>query len=92
VNSHVRRKWENHEYVVPVAADFDFLNEARRRFHGERFDNLYAAWLAGTVWECDLRLEFSQVKPGRTVFFDTYLVRDGHSPIDERIRKRVNGV
>jgi len=23
-----------HEYVVPVTADFEFLNEARRRFHG----------------------------------------------------------
>jgi hypothetical protein len=87
----VRRKWENHEYVVPVAADFAFLNEARRCFHGERFDSLYAAWIAGTVSECDLRLEFSQVTPGRTIFFDTYLVRNGHSPIDERIRKRVNG-
>jgi hypothetical protein len=87
----VRRKWENHEYVVPVAADFEFLNEARRRFHGERFDSLYAAWTAGTVSEHDLRIEFSQVTPGRTVFFETYLVRNGHSPIDERIRNRVNG-
>jgi hypothetical protein len=84
----VRRKWENHEYVVPVAADFEFLNQARRRFHGERFDSLYAAWIAGTVSECDLRLEFSQVDPGRVPFFDTYLVRNRHSPIDERIRKR----
>jgi hypothetical protein len=87
----VRRKWENHEYIFPVAADFEFLNEARRRFHGERFDSLYTAWIAGTVSERDLRLEFSQLTPGRTVFFDSYLVRNGHSPIDERIRKRVNG-
>lgn len=84
----VRRKWENHEYVVPVAADFEFLNEARRRFHGERFDCLYASWIAGGISECQLRLEFSQLTWGRTVFFDTYLVRNGHSPIDERIRKR----
>ena len=88
---HVRRKWENHEYVVPVAADFEFLNEARRRFHGERFDSLYRAWIAGGISECQVRLEFSQLTPGPTVFFDTYLVRNGHSPIDERIRKRVNG-
>jgi hypothetical protein len=86
----VRRKWENHEYVVPVAADFEFLNEARRRFDGERFDRLYAAWIAGAISECQLRLEFSQLTWGRTVFFDTYLVRNGHSPIDERIRMRVN--
>jgi hypothetical protein len=88
---HVRRKWENHEYVVPVAADFEFLNEARRRFHGERFENLYAAWTAANISESDLRLEFSQLTPGRTVLFDTYLVGNGHSPIDERLRKRVNG-
>jgi hypothetical protein len=87
----VRRKWENHEYVVPVAADFEFLNEARRRFDGERFDRLYAAWIAGGISECQLRLEFSQLAWGRTIFFDTYLVRNGRSPIDERIRKRVNG-
>lgn len=86
----VRRKWENHEYVVPVAADFEFLNEARRRFSGERFDRLYEEWIAGSVSERDLRSEFSHRTPGRTVFFDTYLVRNGHSPIDERIRKRVN--
>jgi hypothetical protein len=87
---HVRRKWENHEYIVPVAADFEFLNEARKRFHGERFDSLYAAWIAGTVSESDLRLECSQLTPGRTISFDTYLVRNRHSPIDERIRRRVN--
>jgi len=87
----VRRKWENHEYVVPVAADFEFLNEARRRFHGERYEALYAAWMAGATSESELRLEFSQLTPARTVLFDTYLVRNGHSPIDERLRKRVNG-
>jgi hypothetical protein len=88
----VRRKWENHEYVVPVAADFQFLNEARQRFYGEPFENLYAGWVAGTVSESDLRVEFSQLTPARTIFFDTYLVRNGHSPIDERIRKHVNNL
>lgn len=87
----IRRKWERHEYVVPVAADFEFLNDARRRFHGERFEELYSAWIAGRVAERELRLEFSQLTPGRTVFFETYLVRNWRSPIDERIRKRVNG-
>jgi hypothetical protein len=88
----VRRKWENHEYVVPVAADFEFLNEARRRFAGERFDGLYSAWIREEFSERDLRLEFSQLTPERSVFFDSYLVRNGHSPLDERIQKRVRGV
>jgi hypothetical protein len=87
----VRRKWEKHEYVVPVTADFEFLNEARRRFHGERFESLYRAWLTGRIAERDLRLEFSQVTPERTIFFDTYLVRNGRSPLDETHRTGVNG-
>jgi hypothetical protein len=87
----IRRKWEKHEYVVPVTADFEFLNEARRRFHGDRFESLYAAWIAGRIAERELRLEFSQLTPEGTVFFDTYLVRNGRSPLDERIRSRVNG-
>jgi hypothetical protein len=87
----IRRKWERHEYVVPVTADFEFLNEARRRFHGERFESLYLGWLAGRIAERELRLEFSQLTPERTVFFDTYLVRNGHSPLDEKHTNRVNG-
>jgi hypothetical protein len=87
----IRRKWERHEYVVPVAADFEFLNEARRRFHGERFEGLYQVWVTGGLAETELRLAFSQLAPPRTVFFDTYLVRNGRSPLDEKIRNRVNG-
>jgi hypothetical protein len=87
----IRRKWERHEYVVPVTADFEFLNEARRRFQGERFESLYQGWFAGRIAEQDLRLEFSQTPPERTVLFDTYLVRNGHSPLDEKRRHGVKG-
>jgi hypothetical protein len=55
----IRKKWENHEYVVPVTEDFEFLNEARRRFRGDRFESLYRAWFSGELKEQDLRLEFS---------------------------------
>jgi hypothetical protein len=87
----IRRKREKHEYVVPVTADFEFLNEARRRFHGERFENLYREWTEGRVAERELRLEFSQLTPGRTIFFDTYLLRNGRSPLDDTHRTGVNG-
>jgi hypothetical protein len=80
----VRRKWDNREYVVPVTEDFEFLNDARRRFHGERFESLYQAWRAGELKERDLRGEFSQLNPDRTVFFDTYLVKGHWSPISEQ--------
>jgi hypothetical protein len=87
----IRRKWEKHEYVVPVTADFEFLNEARRRFDSHRFETLYQAWTAGRITERELRLEFKQSNPERTVFFDTYLVRNGRSPLDEKRRLGVNG-
>ena len=55
------------------------------------FENLYQAWFAGRISERELRLEFSQLTPERTVFFDTYLVRNGRSPLDETHRHGVNG-
>ena len=79
----VRRKWDNREYVVPVTEDFEFLNDARRRFHGERFESLYEAWRTGQLDERDVRREFSQLTPDRTVFFDTFLVKGHWSPVSE---------
>ena len=70
----IRKKWDNHEYVIPVTADLEFLNEARRRFHGDRFETLYRAWRSGELGEQELRAEFSQLRPEPCVFFDTYLV------------------
>ena len=83
----VRMKWERHEYVVPIADDLEFLRDARRRFHGDRFDSLYQAWSAGTITERDLRLEFSQLKPDRPVFFGTFLVQEYSSPVAELLRR-----
>ncbi len=77
----VRKKWDNHEYIVPVTEDFEFLNEARRRFHGDRFDNLYQSWRSGALSEVDVRLEFSQIRPNRAVFFSTCLVRGQSYPL-----------
>ena len=69
----VRRKWERHEYIVPVADDLEFLKEGRRRFQADRFEGLYQDWCTGTITERDLRLEFSQLKPDPPVFFGTFL-------------------
>jgi hypothetical protein len=86
----VRRKWDNREYVVPVTEDFEFLNDARRRFHGNRFESLYEAWRTAQLNERDLRREFSQVTPDRSVFFDTYLVKGHWSPfaVDSMVGER----
>jgi len=64
-----------------VTADLEFLNEARRRFHGDRFEALYRAWRFGELGDRDLRTEFSQVRPDRAVFFDTFLVNPHGSPL-----------
>ena len=77
----IRKKWDNHEYVIPVTADLEFLNEARRRFHGDRFEALYRAWRFGELGDRDLRAEFSQLRPDRAVFFDTFLVNPHGSPL-----------
>jgi len=86
----VRRKWERHEYVVPHTDDFEFLAEARQRFRGQRFEDLYASWLAGSMDEARLRAEFAQLTPGKKVSFETYLVRNGRSPVDEKQKRHVN--
>jgi hypothetical protein len=83
----VRTKWERHEYVVPVTEDLEFLNEARQRFQGERFEGLFEGWKTGKVTEHELRLEFSQLKPGRALFFNTFLVHPHGSPVAEVTRR-----
>jgi hypothetical protein len=75
----IRRKWENHEYVIPVTRDLVFLNEARQRFQGEPFEGLYRAWRATGLDAGGLRVELARLTPRRTVFFDTYLVRNNRS-------------
>ena len=70
----VRRRFEKRQYVVPVTDDFEFLNEAKSRFHGERFERLYRSWVQGRLTENDLRRDFSQSSPHRTIFFETYFV------------------
>ncbi len=62
----IRKKWDNHEYVVPVTEDFEFLIDARRRFHGHRFESLYHAWRSGELNEQDLRVEFLRLRSART--------------------------
>jgi hypothetical protein len=77
----IRKKWDNHEYVIPVTADLEFLNEARRRFHGEKFETLYGTWRFGELGDRELRAEFSQLRPDRAVFFDTFLVNPHGFPL-----------
>jgi len=75
----IRRKWENHEYIIPVTEDLEFLGNAREHFRGEKVERLYQSWCTGELAERELRAQISQEKPERAVFFDTYLI-DGLRP------------
>lgn len=86
----IRQKWERHEYVVPITEDLEFLAEARRRFHGKRFEDLFIAWQHGQLDEQALRAEFMQATPGKKVWFETYLVGARRSPLDETQKRHVN--
>jgi hypothetical protein len=83
----IRRKWEQHEYVVPVTEDLEFLKGARRRFDGDRFEALYRSWETGSVGERELLLEFSELRPNQHIFFDTFLVKLHGSPLAETLRR-----
>jgi hypothetical protein len=86
----VRQRFEKREYLVPVTEDFEFLNDAKSRFHGDRFERLYRAWLAGMLSEKELRQDFCQAEPHRRIFFETHLVAEHRSHLSETERKRVN--
>jgi hypothetical protein len=86
----VRRRFEKRQYVVPVTEDFEFLNEAKSRFHGDRFERLYKAWISGTLGEHELRSEFCQTERHRTVTFETYLVVKHRSHLAEKEHGMVN--
>jgi hypothetical protein len=76
----IRKKWDNHEYIIPVTTDLEFLRDARERFQGEKIENLYRSWRSDGLSEPELRAQVSQQRPERAIFFDTYLVNT-HTPL-----------
>ena len=81
----IRRKWENHEYIIPVTEDLEFLRDARERFRNENLERLYKSWGAGELAESELRAQISQRKAEPAIFFDTYLVRGDRSAVPEML-------
>jgi hypothetical protein len=75
----IRKRWDNHEYIVPVTKDLEFLRDARERFRGNEWESLYRSWRLGEVLDGELRSKISQRQSERLVFFDTYLL-NGHRP------------
>ena len=54
----VRNAWELKQYGSLSTSDVEWLKEASRRFHGDRFEDLYRAWASGALTEQALRAEF----------------------------------
>jgi len=75
----IRRKWDNHEYIIPVTEDLEFLSNARERFRNKTIERVYQSWRSGELGESELRAQISQPKLEPTIFFDTYLVSEDPS-------------
>jgi hypothetical protein len=70
----LRNAWELKRYGSLSASDIEWLKEAMHRFHGERFEASYHAWSSGVLSEQTLRIDFEQLRPHRSVSFQTCLV------------------
>ena len=77
----IRKKWDNHEYIIPVTEDLEFLRDARDRFRDEKTEQLYKSWRCGQLGESELRTQLFPQTPERAIFFATYLVRKRPSQV-----------
>jgi len=78
----IRQKWDDRQYVIPITNDLEFLNAAKRRFHGERFESLFSAWRSGRLTKEDLRRKLSDHRPEQNIYFESVLVSDHRSYLE----------
>lgn len=71
----LRKAWDLKKYALFSNDQIESLNDAAKRFHGERFEGLYSAWSSERLNADAIRREFSQTEPHRDVGFATYLTR-----------------
>jgi len=65
----IRKAWDLKQYGTLSEADLVFRNNAKTRFPGNRFENLYRAWKAGRLTEGNIRQEFGGAGRAHTVHF-----------------------
>jgi hypothetical protein len=70
----IRKAWDFSQYRSLTEADLIFRNQAKTRFAGQRFENLYRGWKVGRVVEADIRQEFGGSNRCATVHFATELL------------------
>jgi hypothetical protein len=54
----IRKAWDLRRYASLSEADLIFRNQAKTRFSGQRFEQLYGAWKAGQVTDSDICRDF----------------------------------
>jgi hypothetical protein len=69
-----RSIWSSSEFKTMNKTELLFLDGAKRRFAGDRFEALFKPWKAGRIAEADLRAEFPSKVSNRKVYFETFLV------------------
>lgn len=70
----LRKAWDSKKYALFSNDQIESLNDAAKRFHGERFEGLYSAWSSDRLSAEAIRREFAQTEPHREVSFATHLV------------------
>lgn len=65
----IRKAWDLKQYGTLSEADLVFRNNAKARFPGNRFENLYRAWKAGRLTEANIRQEFGSDDHPHAVHF-----------------------
>ena len=80
----LRKAWDLKKYALFSNAEIESLNDAAKRFHGERFEGFYSAWSSDRLSAEAIRREFAQTEPHRKIGFATYLVRGESLPISTR--------
>jgi len=88
----IRRKWEGGEYIIPVTGDLEFLNDAKRRFNGGLFEQLYSAWRTGLLAQETLHREVYESKPEHAVYFDTVYIPDHRSYLERAAKPGERGM
>jgi hypothetical protein len=65
----IRKAWDLKQYSGLSEADLIFRNNAKARFPGNRFENLYRAWKTGRLTEANIHQEFGSDDHPHTVHF-----------------------
>jgi hypothetical protein len=77
----LRKAWDLKKYALFSNDQIESLNDAAKRFHGERFEGLYSAWSSDQLSDDAIRREFAQTQQHRKVDFVTHLTQENRFPV-----------